>query len=34
MLVTEPIISAVTIDIEDVMKNEAVCAVFKFQNSN
>ena len=33
-ILTEPTVSKVTIDVEDIMKNEAVCSVFKFQNND
>ncbi len=33
-IVTEPIDSTVTIDVEDIMKYEAVCNVFKFQKND
>jgi hypothetical protein len=32
--VSEPIPSAVTIDVEDVMKHEHVCSVFRFQHKD
>lgn len=34
ILKTATIQSTVTVDVEDIMKNEAVCSVFKFQNKD